>query len=152
MPPSRKEGSLTSEAARLSATLGFLVTVGKIRWWRDKGFDLQDIPGLRKRLLNQESVRQISEGDLRTQDDEEEEEVHDSMAYHILSDEAIAEMPGMISKAVVIEYVRDLLEAFEESPRDLLKGKSDEEFRECRRLGSRINALRFWQLLGGQVS
>lgn len=53
-------GSLASESARLSVALGRVVTKEEIRWWKKKGYPLDDVPKLKRKLRDQERQRKPS--------------------------------------------------------------------------------------------
>lgn len=53
-PPSKD--SARAECERLTVALGFTVTGPQYRWWKKKGYPLDDLNGLRRKLLNQERM------------------------------------------------------------------------------------------------
>ncbi|MES2659279.1 MAG: hypothetical protein V4689_11730 [Verrucomicrobiota bacterium] len=112
-------GSIASEAARLTIELGSLVTPDKIRWWRKKGYPLDDIPALKKRLGNQE--RQ-SKATTKPADPETP-----SFAYRLITDEMVKKAKGTIPVGVVLDYLRDQWEAEEWHRSATLAGNSVED-------------------------
>lgn len=104
-----KTASVATEAARLSTELGWAVTSENVRWWKKKGYPLDDTGELRKHLSNQ---RFVSGKPTSTPTDTETVEEF-GFSYSVITDELIAAAEGMIPVSEVLDYLRDQWEADE---------------------------------------
>lgn len=151
-------------ADRLTVQLGFSVSRKQVRLWKTKGYPFDDIPALKHCIGNQERVGRgrssvaLSAGASAIQGPESnegpeyprlpEDDIHDSVAYQVLSDEVMAQATGMISKAKVIDFVRDLFECHEEISPAWLAGKTEDEIRAIAERSSRHHGNRLLEMLG----
>jgi len=135
-----KPGSIASEAARLSAELGILVTPDKVKWWRKKRYPMNDTPALLKCIRNQERIAGNpaafkalqDKADESTEaapdlDDTEYEPEIPSLAELLITDKDIEDATGSIPMGEVLDYLRDQWTSDEWSDPDRFANKSKEE-------------------------
>lgn len=135
-----KPGSIASEAARLSAELGILVTPDKVKWWRKKRYPMNDTPALLKCIRNQERIagdpaavkalRQKAYKATETapdHDDTEYEPEIPSLAELLITDKDIEDAKGFVPMSEVLDYLRDQWEADEWNDPDRFANKPKEE-------------------------
>jgi hypothetical protein len=104
----KKPGSLASEAERLAKALGRSVTIDQVRYWRSKGYDLHDIPGLKHNLSNQQHV-----WNRKSEKIDADKSWRETVAFKYLPDEKLLNIRGAVDIADVLHYLRDRWETDE---------------------------------------
>lgn len=104
--------SIRAQAARLSTSLGTVVTSAQVRYWKKKGYDLDDAEKLKRSLRNQQHVSKASSRDaLRPASPELEEP--QGLAYKLITDRMIDEAEGSIPMRELLRFLRDHWDAAE---------------------------------------